>query len=489
MTDHTKISDRQLEVLYEPINFEESRKTCDTKKRRDTGFLYFTLLSANLAMFSNGSYLVWTSPVIPQLKSNDSDINPLGEAITTGQISMLVGLPFFSGMLAPLLLGKLPDIIGRKNTLLCISAGALIAHIAVAFGRHIYVYYVGKTIIGLTFGLLFVVQPMYTNEICEKHNRAKHGCLTMFFVPLGSVYSFLLGPLTSVRSFTLLCALPLVIHLILVYSLVPESPYYTASRNRREATIQILEKLRSDKSPAEIEKDYTEIESTLGTRRTRKVLLGELFSSPLLRKGFIVGLGTCTSTYVTGVQVLMAFMAPLFNDANTNLSGNTIALLVGITKLSFYLIAAFIVGKLGRRPLLLFSSFGTGICLAIIALYFYLKQINPSLVESFRWLPILSIVFYISCYSLGVGPLPISILSELFPSDLRSTATSLASTILSIFLFIIVTLYPILSESLGVHCCLGIFSVGCFLSFTFMFLLLPETKGKSFSEIQEILSR
>nr|XP_023014203.1 facilitated trehalose transporter Tret1-like [Leptinotarsa decemlineata] len=462
----------------------------DRKRKSDTVFLYFVLCTANVLQFEYGCCLVWTSPVIPQLQSPDPEVNPLGERITTFQISLLAGIPPLVMILAPILFGKLPDVIGRKNTMIGISSVFLLANTALSFGSHIYVYYAGRSVIGLCMGLLMIVLPIYLNEICEDHNRAKHGCLMMFFIPLGSLYGFLVGAVTTVEVFTLLSTMPLIPQLIVFCLVLPESPYYTASKGEKQTTISILERLRSNKSSEEIEADYKHIETTLKSlSKSEKGSWKDILRSKASRKGFIIGLGSCLSTQMSGIPVIMSYMGLIFNNARTNMSGNAVSILVGSVKLFCYFVTMNIVEKFGRRPLLLFSSTGCGISLGILAVYLYLNDVDSPIIDNIRWLPVVSILVYISSLSLGLGSIPTAILSEFFSDDLRSVATSSALIIVNFCIFILTTAFPILSELWGVHYCIGIFSISCFFSFIFLFLMFPETRGKSFLEIQEILMK
>nr|XP_023014201.1 facilitated trehalose transporter Tret1-2 homolog isoform X1 [Leptinotarsa decemlineata] len=488
---HNRGIDDFKEVIYKPVcsEFNVQEKPNSTKKN-DTWFLYFSVLTANLLTVVYGSCLVWTSPVIPQLKSTNPEINPLGETITTYQISILVGSSSLFTIFGSLFFGKLPDLIGRKNTLICISLGTLLSNIAVAFGRHMYLYYAGRSIANLCLGLLFVALPIYLNEICEDHNRAKYGCLMLFFIPCGSLYGYLLGPITSIKLFTLLCVAPLIPQLIFLWLLIPETPVYTASKGDKSGTMKILKKLRSNKTDYEIQEDYNQIEAMLkANARTHERGLKNIFETRALRKGFLIGMGCCLSTYMSGVPIIMGFLGPIFNDAGTNLSGNMVAILVGCVKLLFFFVTITIVGRFGRRPLLLLSSFGTAIPLAVLAVYFYLKSSHSPIIADIRWLPVACILFYIAIYSLGLGSIAFFLLTEFFPNDLRSIATSVVMTIVNVILLIMITGFPIVSDLMGVHYCIGIFSISCIFSFIFMYFFLPETKGKSFLEIQEILSR
>ncbi|XP_023014197.2 facilitated trehalose transporter Tret1 [Leptinotarsa decemlineata] len=486
--NNSEITDTEIKAeVYEPTALEPKNR----QQKSDTPYLYLVVITANILMFVKGTCAAWTSPVIPQLKSNNSEVNPLEEAITTVQISILFGVPELCVILGTLLFGKLPDIVGRKYTLVGISCLILLSNLTmVIFGSHVYVYIVGRCFQKLGLGLLTSALPIYLNEICEDHNRAKHGGLMMFFLPLGSLYAYLVGSVTNVRWFTLLCAVPLIPQILLLLVLVPESPIYSAAKGDEATTIKTLKELRSNKPEEEIVQDYLKIDATVRTRdESFRVGFQDLFETKSLRRGILVGLVVCLSTPVSGATDVMGYLAPIFNDANTNLSGNSVAILVGVVKLFSFFASFAAVERLGRRPLLLFSCSATAVTLAITAVYFYLNSTNAEIIQSIRWLPILCVLAYIACFSLGVGPIPISFLAVLFPDDARSTASSFVSTVVGIVSTIISTCFPLLVDHLGVHICLGMFSVGCVLIFVSMYFLLPETTGKSFSEIQDLLEK
>ncbi|XP_023024190.2 facilitated trehalose transporter Tret1-like [Leptinotarsa decemlineata] len=487
-----KLSHVFEEVVYIPSTYDlkDQELSSNKKNKSDTAFLYFSALTALLVTFTFGCNLVWTSPVLPKLKDSDPNVNPLGEPIETSQISLMVGLPPVLSLLSTFFVAKLPDIIGRRETMKYMSIGMIISNIAVAFGTHIYIYYVAKTVFYIFAGSALTAVQVYMSEIVEDHNRGKFGCLMGVALPLGNLYSFVVGPVTSVRDFTLLCTLPPVISLIFFYTSVPESPVYLAMKGRKEETIRALTKLRNNKSSKEIEQDYSKIEDLSKTRtKSEKHGFVNLFNRPVLRKAMMVALVANMTQHLSGVAVIMPFLGPLFTEAGTQLSGNTVAIIVGIVKVSVFYLTTHIVERIGRRPLLLFSSCSSGIPLFLLGLYFFWKNNNSDFIENIRLLPIVSILTYVVVYSLGLGPIPMAMIGELFPSDIKSVATTFIMTIVTIVITIMSTAYPLAAEYFGVQWCIWTFSFFCFLGSFFIYFKLPETKGKSINEIEEILSR
>lgn len=70
---------------------------------------------------------------------------------------------------------------------------------------------------------------------------------------------------------------------------------------------------------------------------------------------------------------------------------------------------------------------------------------------------------------------------------IRGIGTSFCMSLLWIFAFIMLMCFPMLSAAMGMHGSLFLFAGVSFAGATFIILVLPETKGKSFKEIMQLL--
>lgn len=58
--------------------------------------------------------------------------------------------------------------------------------------------------------------------------------------------------------------------------------------------------------------------------------------------------------------------------------------------------------------------------------YFYVKD-NGQDVSHIGWLPLVSLMCYVLCFSLGFGPIPWLMMGEILPSKIRGSAASVAT--------------------------------------------------------------
>lgn len=76
-------------------------------------------------------------------------------------------------------------------------------------------------------------------------------------------------------------------------------------------------------------------------------------------------------------------------------------------------------------------------------------------------------------------------MGEIFPTKIKSTASSSAALLNWFLAFMVTISFETIAEAIGNHTIMFLFAGICFLSVIFLFLTMLETKGKTFSEIQE----
>ena len=79
------------------------------------------------------------------------------------------------------------------------------------------------------------------------------------------------------------------------------------------------------------------------------------------------------------------------------------------------------------------------------------------------------------------------VISEIFPNRIRGAAMSLAVSALWIACFLLTYTFPILNKSLGASGTFWLYGAICVLGGAFIAARLPETKGKTLEEIEQLL--
>lgn len=78
-------------------------------------------------------------------------------------------------------------------------------------------------------------------------------------------------------------------------------------------------------------------------------------------------------------------------------------------------------------------------------------------------------------------------MGELFPPNMKMVATTIACCILLLLAFVTTLVFPILEGAIGIANCFWLFGGCCAVGFVFVYLVVPETKGKTLAEVQQML--
>lgn len=77
--------------------------------------------------------------------------------------------------------------------------------------------------------------------------------------------------------------------------------------------------------------------------------------------------------------------------------------------------------------LLYISAIGMILTLSSLGGYFYAKDVLLSDVSNISWLPLASLMIFVTCFSIGYGPIPWLMMGEILPAKIRGSAASVAT--------------------------------------------------------------
>ena len=84
--------------------------------------------------------------------------------------------------------------------------------------------------------------------------------------------------------------------------------------------------------------------------------------------------------------------------------------------------AALVMDRLGRRILLLVSALFMTVSISLLGMYFYFAKHEPDVAQSMAILPVVSLSVFVAMFSIGFGPIPWLMMSELFSPEVKSSA-------------------------------------------------------------------
>lgn len=428
--------------------------------------------------------LSWTSPIYPKLYSNDTSINPIGRPITEDEDAWIGSLLNLGAFLGPLVFSLIAENFGRKIGLLAIGVPHIVSYLTMAFAKEVYLFYFGRFIGGLAVGGGYCLLPMYIAEIAKETERGTLSQTINVFWAIGNFLPYAVGPFISIKWFnSLLAAIP--ITFFISFSIFgSETPFYYVKKNKIDKAEKTLMHLRS-KTKEEVQEELEDLERYCNFKENGGLL--DIIKDKITRKSLIICLILISTQEFSGFCAITFHLQLIFEAAGTKIGADYSALIIGTAIIFSSFMAPLLIDRAGRRFLTISSCFGMCTAHILIGTFFYIHDLTNLNVKGISWVPIFSLILYIFSFNFGICSVPWTLISEIFPSHAKEVATFFISSVCWIISFITTSYFNTMISVMGRSGTFWFFATACLVSATFSIIYVPETKGKTFLEIQEML--
>ncbi|XP_053619486.1 facilitated trehalose transporter Tret1-like isoform X1 [Plodia interpunctella] len=449
-------------------------------------FKWQQYLAASLASYGSlctGMAMGWTSPVLPQLRGENS---PLPREPTLQEESWIGSLLVLGGLFGPLITVPLSKYVGRRwiimSTNLPLLLGWLLAGVATDLGT----LYVARLLWGCATGMLFATVPIYIGEIAEDKIRGSLSALFLLFINVGFLLAYAIGPFTSYWGLTAAGGILSLFYLPCTW-FIPETPFFLVFKGRHDEASAVLQKLRGSSKEA-VQPELEGLQALVTREFQEEPRIQDLWAS----RGNVKALGICVFLamllQLSGIDVLLFYMEELLAKVGTSISASDGTIIMGVVQVVTSCVTPLVVDKLGRKLLMWTTSLGLTIFLFLIGVYALLDSYFKYDLSSVAFIPLLCLIIYMILFTLGVGPVPWILVAEMFPVKTKCLASGICSFMCWLAGFIWTRFFRDVAASYGIYTAFWILAVCCGIGFIFSATLLPETKGKTFDEIQDLLN-
>ncbi|CAL7949020.1 unnamed protein product [Xylocopa violacea] len=442
---------------------------------------YVAAMAATLGSLSAGMTLAWTSP------AGENGINLKSTydiEISTVEFSWISSLTAVGCAIICVLIGIFADLIGRKSSMLLMVVPFTIGWLLIILANSVTMFYIGRFMTGLSGGAFFVAGPIYIAEIAENDIRGALGSYIQILTTIGILLSYVFGTFVNMRILSIISGIvPLIFFTVFVF--MPESPIYYLKKGDVESARKSLTRLRG--ACYNIENELQSHKNALEENSKNTVSFRTVIKSKAVLKSLVIGYGLMIFQQLSGVNVVIFYTNSIFQQAGSTLESGYSTIIVGAMQVLAASTSGLIVDRAGRRILLLMSAIFMCLTTCILGVYFYLSRIKVD-VSSIGWLPLVAICIYIIMFNMGFGPIPWTMMGEIFSPEVKGVAASSAGFLNWVLVFIVTKFFGDLSTAIGLDATFWLFAVLCLIGAFFVYLLVPETKGKSLEAIQRELN-
>ncbi|XP_076923012.1 monosaccharide-sensing protein 2-like [Bidens hawaiensis] len=216
---------------------------------------------------------------------------------------------------------------------------------------------------------------------------------------------------------------------------------------------------------------------------------------PGVKHALLVGIGLQILQQFSGISGVLYYTPQILEEAgvgillsNLGISSTSSSLLISniitLLMLPCIAVAMRLMDLSGRRTLLLTTIpvlILSLIVLVIGGLVNFGNVANAAISTT-------SVIIYFCCFVMGFGPIPNILCSEIFPTRIRGICIAICALTFWICDIIVTYSLPVMLTSVGLTGVFAFYAVVCIMSWVFVFLKVPETKGMPLEVITEFFS-
>ncbi|SEI53970.1 MFS transporter, sugar porter (SP) family [Dyadobacter sp. SG02] len=398
------------------------------------------------------------------------------EGFATGSLAL-------GAILGCIVAGSVSDRYGRRPGLLLAAAIFGISSIAMALAPDRNAFIAFRFVAGIGVGMASMLSPVYIAEVAPAHLRGRMVAINQLTVVIGIL-------VTNLVNYTLrnhgddawrwmfgLGAVPSLFFVIGAFFL-PESPRWLAMAGRTQQAAKVLGRIGNQ---AYMEEGLSKIRESMANGPSHggpsRSSYSDVFKKAMLPV-VLTGIGLAVFQQLCGINVVFNYTPKIFQSIGVSQDGQLLqTIFIGGINLVFTIAAMLLVDKLGRKPLMLIGAGGLAVIYIIVAIMLGKGSADVA------WF----LLAAIGIYAMTLAPVTWVLISEIFPNQIRSQASTVAILCLWAAYFVLVFTFPILFEKFKDYT-FYIYSAICFAGLAFTWLKVRETKGKTLEEIGEVFS-
>jgi sugar porter (SP) family MFS transporter len=482
-------------VAEEAPQFERVQWTSDPNLRKLYLYACFGLMVASATTGYDGSLL----NLLQQYDYWEAYFNDVGkDPAQANLLGLLTNMFTIGSILSMFIVPTITDRWGRKPCIVIGCCFMIVGAFVNTFSTSYGMFCAGRFILGFGNSMAQLASPMLLTEIIHPQHRAPVTAVYNCLWNLGNLICTLIGyglqyvqSDWSWRALTLVQVFPALCQICFIW-FVPESPRWLISKDRNDEALRMLARWHAngDENNTTVQFEYREIRETITLEKevARSTSYMDFFRTRgnRWRLAIIISIGIISQ--YSGNAVISNYVNLVYTGAGITGQQQKLGLSIGNALLSLIvsISSAFMVDRVGRRPLFLVSIFG-------MVFSFTLWTVFAGVYESDgqqQGIGIGQVVFvwlFGVFYSIGFSGLLVAYTLEVLPFHLRAKGVMIMNITVQAILALSGQTNPLAIENLPHQWNFWLFyTLWDFVEAAWVYFVFVETKGPTLEEIARI---
>src|SRR5699024_10726448 len=273
--------------------------------------------------------------------------------------------------------GVLADKLGRRTYIFILAVLFFVTTVSSALSINVTMIVISRFFLGVAVGGASVTVPSFLAELAPTHRRGRIvtqnelmfvGGQLLAFIANAVIGNLLADSGHAWRYMLIIAAIPAIVLGIGMFK-VPESPRCLISKGRKKEALKVLKHIRPEK---EADSEYEYIQERLKAEREEEKAGFKDLVVPWIRRIIFIGIGIAVIQQVTGINSIMYYGTEILIDAGFETGAALIANIAnGTISVISVCIGMWLLGRVGRKPMLLVGQVGAVVALFAIGFFSY----------------------------------------------------------------------------------------------------------------------